>query len=75
MTLSAATKASKDTSLRGGQLGVVGIVFFVVAAASPLVGMTGAVPVAIVLGNGAGVPGAYVAVGIALFMFSSASRR
>ena len=32
--------------------------------------MTGAVPVAIVLGNGAGVPGAYVAVGITLLLFS-----
>ena len=70
MTLSAATKASKDTSLRGGQLGVVGIVFYVIAAASPLVGMTGALPVAIVLGNGAGVPGAYVAVGLVLLLFS-----
>ena len=36
-----------DTALRTGRLGVVGIVFFVVAAAAPLVGMTGAVPVAI----------------------------
>jgi amino acid transporter len=70
VTLSAATKASKDTSLRGGQLGVVGIVFYVIAAASPLVGMTGALPVAIVLGNGAGVPGAYVAVGLVLLLFS-----
>ena len=70
MTLSEATKASKDTSLRGGQLGVVGIVFYVIAAASPLVGMTGALPVAIVLGNGAGVPGAYVAVGLVLLLFS-----
>ena len=33
-------------------IGVLGIVFFVIAAAAPLVGMTGAVPVAIVLGNG-----------------------
>ena len=70
MTLSVATKASKDTSLRAGQLGVVGIVFYVIAAASPLVGMTGALPVAIVLGNGAGVPGAYVAVGLVLLLFS-----
>ncbi len=59
-----------ETSLRKGRLGVVGIVFFVVAAAAPLVGMTGAVPVAIVLGNGAAVPGAYVAVGVTLLLFS-----
>ena len=47
-----------------------GIVFFVVAAAAPLVGMTGAVPVAIGLGNGAAAPGAYLAVGIVLLLFS-----
>ena len=40
------------------------------AAAAPLVGMTGAVPVAIVLGNGAAAPGAYFAVGITLLLFS-----
>ena len=44
--------------------------FFVVAAAAPLVGMTGAVPVAIVLGNGAAVPGTYLMVGIILLLFS-----
>jgi amino acid transporter len=56
--------------LRKGRLGVAGIVFFVVAAAAPLVGMTGAVPVAIVLGNGAAAPGAYLFVGITLLLFS-----
>ncbi len=58
------------TSLRSGRLGVIGIVFFVVAAAAPLVGMTGAVPIAIVLGNGAAAPGAYLAVGLTLLLFS-----
>lgn len=58
--------------LAANRLGVAGIVFFVVAAAAPLVGMTGAVPVAIAAGNGAGAPGAYVAVGITLIVFASA---
>ncbi len=58
------------TTLSKGRLGVLGIVFFVVAAAAPLVGMTGAVPVAIVLGNGAAAPGAYLFVGITLLLFS-----
>jgi len=62
--------SSADSQLRRNRLGVVGIVFFVVAAAAPLVGMTGAVPVAIVAGNGAGVPGAYLFVGITLLLFS-----
>lgn len=59
-----------EPQLAKNRLGVLGIVFFVVAAAAPLVGMTGAVPVAIVLGNGAAAPGAYLAVGLALLVFS-----
>jgi amino acid transporter len=58
--------------LAANRLGVLGIVFFVVAAAAPLVGMTGAAPVAIAAGSGAGAPGAYVAVGLTLIIFSSA---
>ena len=61
---------STDTGLRKGRLGVVGIVFFVVAAAAPLLGMTGAVPVAMLLGNQAGTPGTYLAVGLILLVFS-----
>ena len=61
---------TKESSLHAGRLGVLGIVFFVVAAAAPLVGMTGAVPVAIVLGNGAAAPGAYIGVGLVLLIFS-----
>ena len=64
--------SAPDEQLSSGRLGVLGIVFFVVAAAAPLVGMTGAVPVAIAAGNGAGAPGAYVAIGIVLLVFSSA---
>lgn len=68
----ALTHESETTGvgLRKGRLGIFGIVFFVVAAAAPLVGMTGAVPVAIVLGNGAAAPGAYLLVGIVLLLFS-----
>jgi amino acid transporter len=61
---------SKNKSLTKGRLGVFGIVFFVVAASAPLVGMTGAVPVAMLLGNGAATPGAYLAVGLTLLLFS-----
>jgi len=61
---------SADESLAKNRLGVAGIVFFVVAAAAPLVGMTGAVPVAIVLGNGAAVPGTYLVAGLVLLAFS-----
>jgi amino acid transporter len=61
---------SPGESLAPNRLGIAGIVFFVVAAAAPLVGMTGAVPVAIVLGNGAAAPGAYLVVGLVLLLFS-----
>lgn len=65
-----ASAAAPGESLSRNKLGIAGIVFFVVAAAAPLVGMTGAVPVAIGLGNGAGVPGAYLVAGIVLLIFS-----
>lgn len=61
---------TKDTSLRKGTLGLYGIIFFVVAAAAPLAGMTGAFPVAMGLGVGAGAAGMYVAVGLILLIFS-----
>jgi amino acid transporter len=70
MSLLPAPAETDDTALHHGRLGVVGIVFYVIAAASPLVGMTGALPVAIVVGSGPGVPGAYLAVGIVLLLFS-----
>lgn len=63
-------EGGESTSLRKGLLGVAGIVFFVVAASAPLVGMTGAVPVAMLAGNGAAAPGAYLAVGLVLLLFS-----
>jgi amino acid transporter len=59
-----------DTTLKRGTLGLIGIIFFVVAAAAPLAGMTGAFPVAVALGNGAGAAGMYVAVGVILLLFS-----
>lgn len=64
------TPEATGTSLRRNRLGTIGIVFFVVAAAAPLVGMTGAVPIAIVLGTGPAAPGAYLVVGLALLLFS-----
>lgn len=59
-----------STSLRKGTLGLFGIIFFVVAAAAPVAGMTGAFPVALGIGDGAGAAGMYVAVGIVLLIFS-----
>lgn len=49
-----------------------GVVFLVLAAASPLVGLTGAVPSAMVVGNGLGATLAYVVAGVILLVFASA---
>lgn len=57
-------------TLARGRLGVFQVVFFAVAAAAPLVGMTGGVPVGIVLGVGPAVPAAYLLVGLTLLLFS-----
>lgn len=53
-----------------GSIGVVGIVFLVVAAAAPLTAIGGALPVMLAIGNGAGNPMAYVVVSVVLLLFS-----
>ncbi|GAB2515141.1 APC family permease [Nocardiopsis aegyptia] len=53
-----------------GSLGTAGIVFLVVAAASPLVAIGGALPVMMAIGNGAGVPVSYLVVTVVLLLFS-----
>lgn len=58
-----------QTTLRRNTIGLWGIVFFVVAAAAPLAGMTGAFPVAIA-NVGPGAAGMFVFVGIILLIFS-----
>lgn len=53
-----------------GSLGVLAIVFMVIAASSPLTVVAGAVPVALAIGNGPGLPAAYLIVAIILLLFS-----
>jgi amino acid transporter len=57
-------------ALNKNAIGMWQIVFFVIAAAAPLTGMLGIIPVAIRLGNGAGVAGAFVIAGVILLLFS-----
>ena len=52
-------------------LGVGFITFFVVSAAGPLVAMAGGVPVAMLLGNGAGIPATFLIVLAILLIFSA----
>jgi amino acid transporter len=62
--------AGSPPELQKNAIGVWQIVFFVIAAAAPLTGMLGIIPVDIQLGNGAGVPGAFVIAGLILLIFS-----
>ncbi|WP_328496484.1 APC family permease [Streptomyces sp. NBC_00414] len=56
--------------LKPDALGVVGILFLVLSAQAPLTGIAGAVPLSVALGNGSGVPAAYVAAGAVVLLFS-----
>jgi amino acid transporter len=61
----------KANRLKANSLGTLGVVILVLSAASPLIGLTGAIPTAMVLGNGIGAPMAFVLVGIILLIFAS----
>lgn len=64
------TPVADDDHLKKDAISAAGIVFLVLAAASPLIGLTGAVPSAMVVGNGLGVSLAYVVVGLILLLFA-----
>lgn len=61
---------SDKVGLRENALGWAQIVFFVIATNGPLIGLVGAVPVAIGAGNGVGTAGAFVLAGAAYLLFS-----
>lgn len=58
-------------SLRADSLGVGAVIFFVVSAAGPLVAIAGGIPVAMLLGNGAGIPAMFVVAAAILLAFSA----
>ncbi|MEV6306332.1 APC family permease [Actinoplanes sp. NPDC051861] len=70
MTPSLETPPQAPDRLKPNSLGVLGILFFVFSGQAPLTGIAGAAPIAIVLGNGAGVPMAYLAAGVIVLLFS-----
>ncbi|HDU1553944.1 TPA: APC family permease [Klebsiella pneumoniae] len=61
---------NNDTGLRKNTLGLFSLVFFVVAAASPLTGVVGGLPVAIISGNGGGIPVFYILSCVILMLFA-----
>lgn len=63
--------ARRDSQqLRRSTVGVLGIAFLVISAAAPLTAMAGGAPIAMLLGNGPGIPAAYVVVSVILLIFS-----
>lgn len=56
--------------LRKDAVGLLGIVFFVIATNGPLTALVGLVPSSIALGNGVGVPGAFLIMGFIYLLFS-----
>jgi len=57
-------------TLKRGAIGLVGVVFMVVAFSAPITAMTGNLPVAVGFGNGLGAPGGFVIATIVLTIFS-----
>ena len=66
------TSRQTESHLQRNAISTMGVVFFVLAAASPLIGLTGAVPAAMVIGNGLGTPLAYVTIGLIELIFAGA---
>jgi amino acid transporter len=64
------TDITSTSRLRRDALGVAAVTFFVVSAAAPLTAVAGGYPVAMLLGNGIGVPLAVLAVMAILLVFS-----
>jgi amino acid transporter len=56
--------------LKKNSLGVAAITFLVISAAAPLTGAAGGIPVSMLLGNGAGIPGGFVIATAILLLFS-----
>jgi amino acid transporter len=57
-------------TLKRGAIGLVGVVFMVVAFSAPITAMTGNLPVAVGFGNGLGAPAGFIIATIVLTVFS-----
>jgi len=57
--------------LRRNSLGLIAVTFMVISAAAPLTGVAGAMPLAFMLGNGAGIPATFIFVTLVMLAFSA----
>ena len=62
--------APAANQLRKGALGAGAVTFFVISAAAPLVAIAGGAPLGMLLGNGPGMPGAYLITVLILLLFA-----
>jgi amino acid transporter len=65
-----ADNGGASEGLERNALSTAGIVFLVLAAVTPMAAVVGVVPLGVLLGNGAGFPGAYVIAGVVLLLFA-----
>ncbi len=70
MAQTGSSSGGQTDRLRRNALGVAAITFFVVSAAAPLTAVAGGYPIAMLLGNGAGVPAAVILTTLILLIFS-----
>src|SRR5512144_1056390 len=70
MAQTGSSSGGQTDRLRKDALGVAAITFFVVSAAAPLTAVAGGYPIAMLLGNGVGIPAAVVLVTLILLIFS-----
>lgn len=63
-------KGASGGQLKPNAIGLLGVVFMVVAFSAPITAMTGNVPVAVGYGNGLGAPGGFIVATIVLTIFS-----
>src|ERR1700709_99581 len=66
----AADSDASHTTLKRGAIGLVGVVFMVVAFSAPITAMTGNLPVAVGFGNGLGRPAGFIIATVVLTVFS-----
>jgi amino acid transporter len=64
------TADTGHSTLKRGAIGLVGVVFMVVAFSAPITAMTGNLPVAVGFGNGLGAPAGFIIATIVLTVFS-----
>lgn len=69
-TQSGAQDGGGQNQLRSNTLGAGAIMFLVISAAAPLTAVAGGVPLAMLLGNGAGVAGGFAIVTVILLLFA-----